>query len=231
MHDLVLGDFVKVNNDTYEPIYSFGHKKSDASATFLEILTDNDERHPPLEISHDHMVVTEGNHVVPACVIKVGDSLLAASGKLVAVTRIRKVVRIGIYAPFTTSGFVVVNGIRVSNYISYQESEYLSIWGFETPFTYQWLAHSFNSAHRMAVMAGFAKETYTPSGISHWVALPHTVVSWLLEQPKVIAVSLLMPMISILVVISVVETFVKEPVTQVIAGILRIFVIATKEVA
>jgi hypothetical protein len=206
MRDLVIGDFVKVNDDTYEPIYSFGHKKSDASATFLEILTDG--RNPPLEISHDHMVVMKDNHVVPACMINVGDSLLASSGKPIAVTRIREVVRIGVYAPFTASGLITVNGVVASNYVSFhRDSHVLKIGTWRTPLSFQWLAHTFESPHRTScyLLMDCSKESYSSIGLSRWVEGPLKFSRWLLSLHPVLMLLILVPLIMFFSVMSVIH--------------------------
>jgi hypothetical protein len=104
-----------------------------------------------------------------------------------------------------------VNDLVASNYIAYQGSEYLTIGGIETPFSYQWLAHTFNSAHRLAVMMGFKCESYTDTGVSHWVDVPHKVGSWLVEQNVVVALAVLLPAIALFGFISVMEGIVKSP--------------------
>jgi hypothetical protein len=207
MTDLAIGDSVKVAANKYEPIYSFAHKNDEASAEFLQIVTGGNRK--PLEISKYHMVNVEGGRSVPASMVKIGDMLVTASGDLVDVRTIRNVVRKGIYAPFTESGSIIVNDIAVSNYIAYQDSEYLKLAGIETPFTYQWLAHTFNSVHRLAVMMGFTEETYSKTGISHWVALPHKVGSWLLGQNVVVALAILVPCIVFFCFVSITEALVK----------------------
>lgn len=191
MADLALGDNVQVGNNKFEPIYSFGHKDSTSSAEFLRITTEGSSA--PLEISPDHMVAIEGGRHVPASLVKTGDMLLTVSDGVAAVTNVKNVVRKGVFAPFTASGSIVVNGIVASNYIAYQGSEYLKVGEIETPLSYQWVAHTFNSVHRLAVMAGFTGETYSEGeeGISHWVAMPHKMFSWVVDQNIVVSASLI----------------------------------------
>jgi hypothetical protein len=98
------------------------------------------------------MIVVKGNQAIPVSILKNGDMIVTASGDRSMVTSIKYVRRKGAYAPFTAPGKIGVNDIVVSNYISYQGSEYLKIGGLETPFSYQFLAHMFESAHRLAVM-------------------------------------------------------------------------------
>mmetsp|Transcript_6921 Transcript_6921/g.10513 ORF Transcript_6921/g.10513 Transcript_6921/m.10513 type:complete len:501 (-) Transcript_6921:399-1901(-) len=182
MSDLVLGDFVQVAKDQYEPIYSFGHKHGSNSAEYLQITTKSS--HAPLEVSPNHMVSVEGDQYVPASLLKVGDRLVSTQNELAEVTKIKIVIRQGAFAPFTASGSIVVNEIVASNYIAYHESEYFKLGGFETPFTNQWMAHTFNSVHRLTVqiMGIPSKETYTADGVSYWVDWPHQLTIWLLNQ-------------------------------------------------
>jgi hypothetical protein len=223
MTDLTLGDAVKVSDNKYEPIYSFGHKNGEAFAEFFQIVTEGDRK--PLEISKDHMVKGESGRSVPASMIKIGDMLVTGSGNLVAVKAIRTVVRQGIYAPFTEFGSIIVNDIVSSIYIAYQDSEYLKVAGVETPFTYQWLAHTFNSAHRLAVMVGFTGETYTDAGVSRWVDIPQKCGSWLLDQHAIVAFGILVPSIALFGFVSVLEALFKSPLAlaTIVVGAVTLF--------
>mmetsp|Transcript_29728 Transcript_29728/g.43951 ORF Transcript_29728/g.43951 Transcript_29728/m.43951 type:complete len:709 (-) Transcript_29728:309-2435(-) len=212
MADLALGDVVRVGNNKFEPIYSFGHKDSTSSAEFLRITTEGSSA--PLEISPDHMVAIEGGRYVPASLVKKGDMLLTVSEEIAAVTGIKSVVRKGVFAPFTASGSIVVNGIVASNYIAYQGSEYLKVGEMETPLSYQWIAHTFNSVHRLAVMFGITGETYSEGeeGVSHWVAMPHKMFSWLVEQNIVVSMSLIGLALPLFSLTWLIELLVSSPV-------------------
>lgn len=218
MSDLTVGDFVKVAPNKYEPVYSFGHRNEYESTEFLQIATEGDRK--PLEISKDHMVKNQDGQSVPASMVKLGDLLIATSGDLVRVTGIRKVVRRGVYAPFTESGFVIVNDIAASNYIAFHESAFLKVGGTETSLTYQWLAHTFNSAHRVAVRMGITRETYTAAGISRWVDLPHRYSSWVLHQHVVVAWSILVPSIVLFAGIAMFEKLLTSSISLVTIAIL-----------
>lgn len=208
MADLALGDLVNVQNNKFEPIYSFGHKNAAASATYLRISTK--ESRSPLEISADHMVTIKDGHNVPASSIKKGDMLFTASGELAVVENVKSVIRKGIFAPFTPSGTIVVNGFVASNYIAYQGSEFLKIGDIETPFSYQWVAHTFKSAHRLAVKMGFTEETYTKEGISNWVEVPHKMFCWVLDQHDVVAFVLISSALAFFVFVSLIECLVSS---------------------
>lgn len=184
MSDLALGDYVRVAGNVFEPVYSFGHKNNLQMGEFLAIKAEGDLK---LEVSKDHMVAVEGGRIIPSSMIQIGDKLLTASGDLASVKTIKTVTHRGTYAPFTESGSIVVNGVVASNYISFQSPEYFHIAGIETPINYRWMAHTFNSVHRIAYKVGFSyRKTYTEDGTSKWVAGPCDAGLWLLDQHPII---------------------------------------------
>ena len=207
MAALQIGDHVLVSGNKYEPVYSFGHRDATSSAEYLKIHSDgiND----PLKISHDHMILSGGEHWVPAATLRVGDTLTKGDGGVVVVTKIlQDVTQKGIFAPFTTSGSIVVNDIVASNFIAFQGSEYLQIGDFATPFTFQWLSHSFESGHHLACSSGFVdcdQETYTDSGVSHWADTPHQVARWWLQQHAAVTLVLLVPLVLVFGFLAVLE--------------------------
>jgi len=207
MRDLQIGDQVKTMYGTYETVHSFGHHHKTLRAEYLQIHTDSG--FPPLELSKDHMVMVEGRQhpFVPASSLRIGDSLVLVSETTAArVKDVKTVVRHGMYAPFTSSGTIVVNGVVASSYVSFQDSEVLRIGEMETPFSYQWLAHSFETPHRMyCLIVGCKTESYTSSGISHWVFLPWRASQWLLGQNEVMMQILLVPFLGLLGVFWIVE--------------------------
>lgn len=226
MKNLALGDEIHVAKGLYEPVYSFGHKKDDVLTTFVQVETSSDYGRP-LELSKDHMVFTDGGRAVPASLLKNGDKLQSESGESVTVTRIREVKRKGAFAPFTESGALVVNGIIASNYVAFEASEYLQIAGVELPVTYQWLAHTFNAPHRLAVKMGFTGESYTEAGISVWVDVPHKWFSALLSQDTILVAALLVPPFFLFGLLSLVETLTLEASTTamvvVVASVILLF--------
>jgi Hint module len=189
MAALQIGDRVLVNGNKYEPVYSFGHRDAGGYGEYLEIHS-NSTSDDPLHISRNHMILLGGERWVPASAVRVGDSLSLSSGKGVVVTKIRNVTQQGMYAPFTASGSIVVNDIVASTFIAFQESEYLKLGDFDTPFTFQWLAHTFESWHRIVCSSGLVdcrEETYTACGVSHWVAIPHRFAGWFVQQSAAVS--------------------------------------------
>ena len=125
MDQLEIGDMVLTKEGTYDKVYSFGHLDRDRKTEFLHILSDG-VHHAPLEITADHLVLVDSLGFVPAGQVKPGDRLVSTSsttttsdtGTAVVVLSVHKVQRHGMYAPFTTSGTIVVNGLIASNYIA-----------------------------------------------------------------------------------------------------------------
>jgi Hint module len=175
MSELKLGDQVLTKNG-YEAIYSFGHKNVSVRAEYLRILPFM------LELSENHMVFLEGDIVVPASLLKVGDRF--EKGEVI--TSIQRVTSIGAYAPFTPSGSIIVNGVAASSFVAFQHSSSLHIGFLDTRLSYQWLAHSFESPHRIWCVHMKSKrcisETYTVDGISFWADMPYQFISWLFTQ-------------------------------------------------
>ena len=201
MRDLQLGDRVLVGR-TYEPVYSFGHRLGSTVAEYLSILPFK------LEVSKDHMVFVEGGAAVPASTLKVGDRL--ENGE--RITAIRRVDRAGAYAPFTPSGSIVVNGVRASSFIAFQDSSHLKVGSFVSPLSYQWLAHTFEAPHRIwCVHLGASsclKERYTDAGMSVWVKVPLDVATWLLDQHALIVAVVLVPLVGLSVLFVAAEAVV-----------------------
>ena len=137
-----VGDHVLVDDNKYEPIYSFHH--SEAPTDYIQILT-NTAR---LEVTRDQMVFVQGNHAIPALSVQVGDTVLIPGGFSV-VKATATLVRDGAYAPLTPSGSMFVNGIKVSGFVSSSPSSteaVVKVAGI--PFTHQWIAYTLELPHR-----------------------------------------------------------------------------------
>ena len=206
MKKLKLGDMVKTSadHDTFEAVYSFGHWNATSQGDFLQIKTSTTS----LELSKDHMLFV-GGRSMPASMVKVGDKLDDDT----VVEHIFNVVRKGAFAPFTSSGTILVNGIKASTYVSFQDSPVVKIGSFETPLTYQWAAHAFEFPHRLYCnyFCQCLTEEYNEHGISIWVAQPHKMGHWLLNQPNVVMVVLLTPVVGVLGLFSALEMLIGSP--------------------
>lgn len=203
MSSLEIGDRVLVAGNKYESVYSFGHRNANQPGEFVQIHTDGVDA--PIKISPDHLILSTGEHWVPASTLRTGDKLTNSDGNHATISKIEQVRSPGVFAPFTKSGSIVVNNLVASNYIGYQGSEYLMIGGVQTPLTYHWVAHIFNSVHRVAFSLGVTGETYTEAGVSHWVDLPNKWGSWLLQQQPIVMVAVLVPSIVMFATISLLE--------------------------
>lgn len=127
MHELRIGDKVLTGAGFYTEIYSFGHYEPEGDTEFLQIGLAG-SRHEPLEITPDHLIYVKVHKaktsVVPAGQVSIGDIIMARSNFLdttvgfAKVISLQKVKRRGMYAPFTRTGDLVVNGAVVSNYIA-----------------------------------------------------------------------------------------------------------------
>ena len=195
MKNLKIGDEVLVATGKYEPVYSFGHRHESMEADFLQFLPSG------LELSADHMV-RAGGRFIPASMVKVGDDLVSTDGNVVSVEAIKRVTRMGVYAPFTMSGTIVVSNIEASNYVAFRNSDRLVVGksrGWETPMSFQWVAHLSQSPHRISWLLGFsgAAEEYSSNGMSTWIAGPHQLAEWVVEQNSAVMALLVLPALGV----------------------------------
>jgi Hint module len=194
IHHINLGDRVLVRQGIYEEVYSFGHHNQNASGYFIQIYSKASKE--PIEISSHHLILLRENRWVPASAIRIGDTLTTGEGNQVVVNRIVHKVRSGLFAPFTKSGSIVVNNIVASNFISLQESEYLTIGGLETPFSYQWLALNFETFHRMSCrLYSCRREKYSYDGISYWVYVPFKLSDFFLSLHPIVTTIFFLPIL------------------------------------
>jgi hypothetical protein len=207
LQDVKIGDMVMVDSGLYEAIYSFGHKSPNSVNMLLEIDT---SVLLPLQVSKDHMIFVHPNLAIPASILKEGDTIVGGDGQPVLITSIKTVAAdSGVFAPFTISGKIVVNGLLASSFVAYNDTAFLTlVRGIQ--FSYQWIAHSFEFPHRIAChhMASCPDETYTDSGISTWVATPNLFAKWLLNQRRIIQLPLLMLVLVVLAVFHACARFV-----------------------
>jgi Hint module len=200
MKDLELADEVLVAEGRYEEVYSFGHRHETLEAEFLQF-------HPSkLEITTNHMIKVSDRGFVPASSVMIGDELETADGNYVTVEEITTVVRQGVFAPFTTSGTILVSGIKASSYVAFQGSDYLIIGGFKTPISFQFIAYLSEAPHRIySRVFGIGKETYTDNGMSTWISTSFLFAEWYVRQNTFVMILLLIPAVIILSVVAAFE--------------------------
>lgn len=191
MRTLKLGDKVLVHSGEYESIYSFGHYDQDIDAKYLSFMT---SARNVLEVSMDHLVFTEGRRCVPASKIIVGDTVEIASGGLVTVTSISVVRKKGAFAPFTDSGTVIVNGVKASSFIAFQNSSTLEIAGIDTGLDFHFLAHTFERPYRFWCrhLSSCLHEQYTIEGLSQRLTSTHSAARWYFNKSKTSRVTALL---------------------------------------
>ena len=115
MKHLNVGDRVLAGDGTYEVIYGFAHLKKTGTAEFLEIQTEG-KIWGPLEVTVDHLVYVN-EKFLPAKSIRIGDMLQIEGASAVGI-KITAGWKMGLYAPLTPSGTLLVNGVKVSSYVT-----------------------------------------------------------------------------------------------------------------
>ena len=130
MEDIKVGDYILSGSGEFSKIYAFGHWNPRRTTEFLQIwTTDDDPMHyeqqlPPLEVTYDHLVFAWQNNrdtgkpkAIRADALRVGDLVQTPTGST-NVTQITQMTKMGIYAPLTLEGRLVVNGVIASSYVS-----------------------------------------------------------------------------------------------------------------
>lgn len=199
MRDLEIGDEVQIKEDTYEPIYGFAHRNHDIEASsYLEVVTSTSKR---LRVSSEHLVFIDAEKPVPAGALRVGDLVATANDMTFDTIKSihTRVVGIGAYAPLTPSGYLVVDGIRVSSFVSLQSSATLHVGGLDTGLSYHSLSHWFELPHRLLclrVLDCRGEQYVNESGISKRLAIPYASVGWFLQQTFVSQMILFIPVMA-----------------------------------
>ena len=131
MSSLAIGDVIRTGVSQYSEIYAFAHKDSVETGDYLQLRTASER---VLEITVDHHVHRTAPYgtkeVVPARDVRVGDTLWVVESEALApsvVVGIRTVSKVGVHAPYTREGNIVVNGILAS---SYDETPHVVIGGY-----------------------------------------------------------------------------------------------------
>jgi Trypsin/Hint module len=125
MEQLQIGDMVQVADGKFEAVYSFCKKNGDTIVDYLHIFTADLTK--PLVMSPNHLVyvvaVVSTNGPAPLTAVegrsvRVGDSLVMADGTLTKVVKLAQGNKRGFYAPYTSSGIIIVNQLQASVYAS-----------------------------------------------------------------------------------------------------------------
>jgi ELWxxDGT repeat protein len=225
MGDIKVGDQVQVGNGNFARVYTLAHINENQEAEFLQIHVEGMDE--PFEITPNHLLfVYEGKgrgtkEVLPASMVQVGSQLVAASGRAVRIIGITRVRRKGIFAPFTTTGEMVVGGVVVSTYALFYDTDEV---GF--PISFQQMAHAAMAPLRIACSLNFKwceNETHSVEGISTWV--PEGFCRWFSKQLPVvqaIIVSLLVPPLSAIYGLEILLSW-NDVLAGVLLGVVSIF--------
>lgn len=208
MENLKLGDPVLVEGGIYEPIYSFGHRLEDEFGEYLQITTVTTQ----FEASKQHLVFVKNRGPIPASWIEVGDQLLRENHELAVVISLKEVIRKGVFAPFTPSGKIVVDGVLASSFVTFDGSSTIGFFGIG--FSYHWLSHSFEFPHRLICyhLGRCPNETYDTVGVARWAATPARAAESLLNRPYFVRCVLLLPIVMVLGVFNAIEAIFCNPV-------------------
>lgn len=183
MPDLAHGDKV-LTASGYHTLYGFGHQDSQTETEYLQIRT-QEYSNKPLEISRDHLLFVVGKpHAVPAKSIKPGDLLQSTQWPDgVEVMEIKTIYRNGLYAPVTTDGTVVVDGIVCSCYVALQRNagEFVELMGgYSIGLSQHFAAHLSLTPVRLAcigISAALCK-SYDQDGLAHFAKIGFTACRW-----------------------------------------------------
>lgn len=204
-----LGDEIHVGEGDYEPVYSFGHYSPLAMGEFLRIEASSESFSTIVEISPNHMFLTLDSGAVPASMIHVGSKLLLGRGdqnrsRATVVTAISTTTQQGLFAPFTPSGKLVVNGIMASSYVAMIPPDSLLFM-----INQQWLAHAFQFPHRLVChyshLSDCMIEQYTDEGLSTWVAAPFHCARRVQQLHPFVSAGLLLVLLPILAFFQLLE--------------------------
>lgn len=192
MKHLALNDKVLTSTGDFQTVYAFGHYQTEHIAGFIQIYTDGSKK-DPLEVTPEHLLfLKDHSNPIRADSIKVGDELKGLD-KTKVVSKLAHVQKQGLYAPFTPDGTLVVNGLKVSAYVSLQDSakEYLELQGgaqlFLSQHQYVHIALSPFRLFCMGVSSTSVCTHYDENGLPHFVAFGIKLNEWVHSfQSKVV---------------------------------------------
>ncbi|CAB9501065.1 Desert hedgehog protein [Seminavis robusta] len=226
MKDMRVGDLVRTGPGKYdwEPIYGFGHLDTAKSAEYLQIHTDGNRA--PLEMTGNHLIYrvnpsTLESKLIPAAqlepanfveVVLQGDEAVHGV-HLVAVSKITRVKRRGLYMPLTPSGRILVNGVFSSCYVSVNVelpptvAKYSSWFLSESAILHWWLA-----PHRIAAMMGLSWSlgcAMDENGYLQWLMYGKKLAEYAEDKGFMIQFVLIgLPLLAVLGVINLLEALV-----------------------
>lgn len=94
-------------------IVAFTHRQRSGVHPFLQMEFDNGMT---LTLSENHYTLVDGEHLVAAREVRVGQQMISASGDTLVVRKVKRVWKTGRYAPHSMHGDLVVDNVVVSAY-------------------------------------------------------------------------------------------------------------------
>mmetsp|Transcript_10086 Transcript_10086/g.25287 ORF Transcript_10086/g.25287 Transcript_10086/m.25287 type:complete len:460 (-) Transcript_10086:162-1541(-) len=114
MDELEVGDSVRVGPEEFSDVLFFSHRLFSGVFDFVRLEVSGAEQ--PLVLTKNHYlpVASRSNQLVAAGAVRVGDSVVLASGKTAAVISVAEARAEGLFNPHTVDGTLVVNGVTTS---------------------------------------------------------------------------------------------------------------------
>lgn len=112
MIDLSIGDRVAVGSGKYSEVFMFTHRLKNEVHQFVEVSTQDGAK---VRATEGHFLYVNGKYI-GAGEVRVGDVVERENGRRVTVSRVERVMDVGLFNPQTAHGDIVVNGIRASTY-------------------------------------------------------------------------------------------------------------------
>ena len=199
MKDLQVGDKILNSVNQYEIVYAFGHYQPNHETEYLKIETDQKKS---LELKAEHLLYRKGStYPVSAASVEIGDKLMSSNGAPTqTVTKISSIVRRGIYAPLTSSGSFLADGVKVSSYAAIQPKrsdddtgEYAQLQD-GTKFMPQHIAiHLFLAPFRLHCQLFQVCDSYNDNGVPRYISVGIDFFRWLDEQSMLFQVVMFVP--------------------------------------
>lgn len=194
MRDLKVGDMVRTGKNIYQPIYAFGHRDIKNSLDFIKLSFGKSS----IELSKEHMIYLHGKSAaVRADTVKEGDMLLQGNMPT-KITKVSKIHKKGMYAPLTSDGTILVDGVKASTYVAFHtksSTEEIKVRGVALPFVHQDLnSHWAMSPLRIACTlmgsdCSFCQgEHDTIDGYNPYVAWGKSMIEWTEQQTPIFQV-------------------------------------------
>uniref|UniRef100_A0A7S1TAY2 Hint domain-containing protein n=1 Tax=Compsopogon caeruleus TaxID=31354 RepID=A0A7S1TAY2_9RHOD len=110
---LNIGDRILVGTGVYSEVFFFSHRDPNQISDFMSIHAQGESGTKTLTLSPSHLIFVNGT-LKAARLALVGDFVASSSGAPLKIICVETVRQEGLYNPHTSTGILVVNGIRTS---------------------------------------------------------------------------------------------------------------------